>query len=358
MKSMKLLKYLLYIILVLLIGGAIYFGIKDGEFDVNSSKEMEVPAGMIYNTVNEYRSWQDWGPWMELDPDVILSYSDTTYGIGAAYSWKSEHPEVGIGSMRTISVAENSSIEQEIVFDTPFGESRSDVYWKFEPVDSSSKVKVTWGMKGEQTFFEKVFMGLQPEPFEDSMRSMLDKGLNNLEENVLKEMNKFSIVVDGIRQHGGSYYLYTTTASKINEIGSRMAPMFGMISDFMNENSITFSGMPFTVYNQIDEANGTVIFSCGIPVNERVITPEGSSVLCGYLKPTRALKTTLEGNYEHLGKAYDKARSFILENNLIEDITNPMFEIYANDPGQVSNPAEWVTEIYIPLKDPLNNGRQ
>jgi effector-binding domain-containing protein len=350
----KLLKYLLYILLVLLIGGTIFFGIKEGNFNVSSSKEMEAPMGMIYKTVNEYRSWEDWGPWMEMDPNVKLTYSDTTYGSGASYSWDSEHPEVGNGTIRTIDVEENSSIKQEIIFETPLGDSKSDVYWVFEPVENSTKVKVTWGMKGEHNFLEKVFISFQSEPFEQSLKSMFDKGLGNLEINLLNEMKNYSIVVDGIKQHGGGYYMYTTAASKISEIGSKMAPMFGSVSDFMNKNKITFGGMPFTVYNQIDEVNSTVIFSTCIPINERVITPVGSSVLCGYLEPSRSLKTTLKGNYNYLEEAYQKARSFMKENNLSADITSPMFEVYANDPDLVSNPAEWITEIYIPLEDPLN----
>lgn len=337
-----------------MIGGSIFFGIKDGKFDASSSKSIEAPLEMIYNTVNEYRSWEDWGPWMELDPDVKLTYADTTFGSGAYYSWESDHPKVGKGSMRTISVEENSSIEQEIIFDTPLGDFKSYVYWEFEPVINSAKVKVTWGMKGEQTFLEKVFMAFQSETIDQSLNSMFDKGLNNLEKSVQIEMKKHNIVIDGIKQHGGGYYMYSTSASKISEQGSKMAPMLGSVREFMIENNITFGGKPLTVYNQIDEVNGTVIFSTGIPVNERVITPKGSSVFCGYLKPSIALKTILNGDYNYLGEAYEKARSFMIDNDLSADSTTPMFEIYANDPSHIPNPAEWITEIYIPIEKPLN----
>ncbi len=351
---MKILKYLLYIILIVLIGGAVYFGIKDGKFDVSSTKEMEVPLKMAYNTVNEYTSWKDWGPWMELDPDAKITYSDTTSGVGASHSWDSEHPEVGTGSMKTLSVSENTSIDQEIIFSTPLGDSKSDVYWNFESVENSNKVNVTWGMKGEQTFMEKVFMAFQKEPFESSLKSMFDKGLENLENNIHDEMKKYTITVDGVKQHGGGYYMYTTTVSKMSEIGEKMAPMMGLVSEYMTNNNITFSGMPFTIYNQIDEVNGTVIFSACIPVSERVITLEGSSVYCGYQEPTRSLKTILSGNYNYLGETYEKAKTFMAENNLTSDNKASMFEVYATDPSLIPNPAEWITEVYIPIEDPLN----
>jgi effector-binding domain-containing protein len=62
----------------------------------------------------------------------------------------------------------------------------------------------------------------------------------------------------------------------------------------------------------------------------------------------------LKGKYEHLSKAYDKAQNYIAENNLQVHPTAKMFEVYANDPGEVSNPAEWLTEIYIPIVAPVN----
>jgi len=349
---MKILKYLFYIILVVLIGGAIYFGIKDGKFDVSSTREMDAPIILVFNTVNEYKSWKEWGPWMELDPDVVMNYTEKTFGEGASYSWDSEHPEVGTGSMKTISATEHTSIDQEIVFGTPLGDSKSNVYWKFEPIEDSNKVNVTWGMNGEQSFMEKVFMSFQSEPFDESLKSMFDKGLENLENNIQMEMKKYTITVEGVKQHGGGYYMYTTSASKISEIGEKMAPMMGLVSNYMTNNNITFAGMPFTIYNQIDEANGTVIFSTCIPVSERVITADGGSVFCGYLEPTRALKTTLSGNYNYLGETYEKAKLFMTENNLSKNPTGRMFEVYATDPGLIPNPAEWITEVYIPLADP------
>lgn len=150
--------------------------------------------------------------------------------------------------------------------------------------------------------------------------------------------------------------MYVTSSAKTSELGLKMGPMFGEVMGFVEQNNLQTAGMPFTVYNQINEANGTVIFSTALPVKENIVTPEGSNVLCGYLEPTSAVKTVLKGNYTNLGEAYSKAKTYIKDENLIVDITKNMFEIYANDPGLVSNPAEWMTEIYIPVfKDLRSN---
>ena len=204
-------------------------------------------------------------------------------------------------------------------------------------------------MKGEQSFMEKVFMSFQEDDMETGISKMFQKGLSNLETVVLEEMKKFTINVDGVTQYGGSYYMYITTASKMNEVGSKMDSMMGQVKSYMEENNLPMSGSPFTLYNDVDELNGTVIFSTCIPVKERVITPSGSPVICGYMEPVTALKTTLRGNYENLPAAHTKATQHMAANKLEMSPNGKMFEVYSTNKEMVPNPANWITEIYHPL---------
>ncbi len=351
---MKIFKYILFLLLIVIIAGGIYFGTQDGNYDVARSKEFNAPAEVIYDQVKDYKTWKEWGPWMDEDDQLEITYAEKSEGEGASYSWKSE--QMGDGSMKTVKVIPNKEIDQKITFNTPIGDSESDVYWRFEPSETEGKTKVTWGMKGKHSFMEKVIMAFQSEDFETSLGDMYAKGLSNLETEVEDAMNAYEITVDGITRHGGGFYMYNTTSSRMSEIGANMGAMLGQISRFMNENNINASGMPFTIYNNVDKANGTVIFSSAIPVAAEVITPPGSPVLCSYMAPVDALKTTLRGKYDNLGEAYDKAEAYLNENNLVSDPSRNMFEIYANDPGEVPNPANWVTEIYIPVITPSTPG--
>ena len=346
---MKLIKYLLFLILIVLIGGAIYFATKDGSFDVAESKVMAAPAEVVYNNVKDFKNWEDWGPWMGTDPDMKIHYAEKTEGEGASYSWTSDHMEVGNGAMTTTKVIPNKEINQTITFNTPLGDSNSDVYWYFENTENPGESKVTWGMKGEQSFMEKVFMSFQEGDMDTAISEMYQEGLDSLENVVVREMKQFSINVDGITRYGGGYYMYMTTAAKQNEIGAKMGPMLGQVMGYMDENAVDSSGMPFTIYNEIDDLNNTVIFSACIPVAERIITPPGSPVVCGFMEPVTTLKTTLKGNYDNLPTAYNKAMEYIASNNLTMHPNAKMFEVYSTDPGEVPNPANWVTEIYIPI---------
>lgn len=350
---MKIIKYLFFLLLIVVIGGAIYFATQDGSFDVAKTRTINAPAEMIYNNVKDFKNWETWGPWMTQDPDIELSYAEKTEGEGASYSWLSE--VVGDGSMRIVKVIPNEEIEQKIVFNSPMGDSESDVYWKFQEGDEPGTTKVTWGMKGEQSFMEKVFMSFQPDNFETMLGDMYSDGLANLDTVVTEAMKAFTINVDGLTQHNGGYYMYNTTSAKQSDIGMKMGAMMGQVMGYMQANNIAMNGMPFTLYNQIDEANGTIIFSACIPIKDRVITPDGSTVVSGFMEPVTALKTTLKGNYTNLPEAYAQAQAYLSKNNLQAHPTAKMFEVYMTDPSEVPNPADYVTEVYIPVLIPEEN---
>lgn len=352
---MKILKYIFLLLLVVIIGGAIYFGTKDGSYNFAEEKVMNVPAAMLYSNVNDYKNWPTWSPWLEKDPETKLTYGDTTSGEGANYAWESEDMEVGTGTMKTIAVTPNRKIEQEITFNSPIGDSKSDVWWDFEPTDIPGQTKVSWGMKGDQSLLEKVFMSFMEDDMETMVRRDYQKGLAMLETTVQAEMQKYTVAIDdAIAEYGGGYYLYASTSCKMQDVGLKMGELMGQVVGFMQANNVAMAGYPFSIYNQIDEATGTVIFSAAVPIKERVLTESGSNVNAGYMKPVSAVKTILKGNYTNLPQAYTKANEHVAKNGYIPHPTAKMFEVYPTDPTLVPNPADWITEIYIPIVKPIH----
>jgi effector-binding domain-containing protein len=343
---MKIFKYLFFLLLIVIIAGSIYIATKDGDFQVEETKIITAPVEMVFQEVNEFKNWENWEPWSAEADDMIIEYGAKTSGDSASYSWKSE--SAGSGEIKTISAKPYSEIDQEISFKTPFGESTSEVYWEFNEIENGTEV--TWGMKGHQSFMEKLAFIFQEESITQMMRPMFQKGLNNMESVVLNKMDKYTINVDGVIQHGGGYYMYTTTASKISQIDEKMIPMFAEVSTYMDENAIEKNGNPFVLYNELNETSGTAIFSAGIFTPSEVITPAKSEILTGFMPNQKVLKTTLKGDYKNLKEAWDAAYNYIEANDLelAEDANN--FEAHLTSPEQVANPAKWITHLYIPVK--------
>jgi effector-binding domain-containing protein len=343
---MKILKYLFFLLLIVIIAGSIYIATKDGDYQVEETKVITAPVEMVFQEVNELKNWENWEPWSAEANDMIIEYGAKTSGDSATYSWKSE--SAGDGEIKTITAKPYSEIEQEITFKTSFGESTSDVYWEFKEIENGTEV--TWGIKGHQSFMEKLAFTFQEQSISEMMRPKFQKGLNNMESVILNKMDKYTINVDGVIQHGGGYYMYTTTASKISQVDEKMAPMFTEVSTYMDENGIEKNGNPFVLYNDWNETSGTAIFSAGIFTSSEVITPAESEILNGFIPNQKVLKTTLKGDYKNLKEAWDTAYNYIAENDLevIEDAQN--FEVHLTSPDQVANPAKWITHLYIPVK--------
>ena len=340
---MKILKLVFFLLLIFLIGGTIYFASKDGHYDIKESRVIEVPASILYNTVNDYTTWEHWGPWKKEDSTMVFTYDATTVGVGGGYSWDDDFP----GSMKTTAVLENMAIEQDLTIVTPGGERFSKVGWEFMPTDTGA-VEVSWQVEGEHTLMDKIYFAFAGMDFEGDMRTMYISGLEGLETYVREKMEDHSVEIKGITEYGGGFYVYKTTSASGTNISAIMGQNYGEIMQFMNQKGITQSGMPFTIYNEMNP-NGSIIMSNAIPVANAVEITEESTVLSGYLPRTKAVRVTLKGNYTYLGKAWAEATQYITQYKLTQSEQKP-FEIYTNDPGNYPNPANWVTDIYIPVE--------
>lgn len=341
---MKFLKYFFLLILLLLIAGAVYFGIQDGNYDIQDAKVINAPVSVVFNKVNDYKSWEEWGPWKLEDPSMNFTYAEKTIGEGASYSWDGKDMD---GAMITTKVIPNKEILQDLTLHTPTGERNPKVYWEFEEVPEGTKV--TWGMKGEHSLMDKAFYKFSDMDFPSKMHKTNSQGLDRIARDVAIDMDKYDINIDGITQYGGGYYMYASASSRMQDIGLKMRQVLGEVSGYMKKNKIQMSGAPFTIYNQMDTAAGTVIFSSGVPIREKIETPDGSPVITRYMEPVVTLKTTLKGDYKNLQEAYQKAMEYVAKNKLTQHPTAKMFEVYPVDPAKMPNPADWMTHIYIPL---------
>ncbi len=341
---MKILKYLLLLVLIVVIGGAIYLATLDGKYDVNRSAVIKAPVEVVFNKVNDFKTWQSWSPWLWKDPNTKLTFGDVTSGDGASYSWDSENKDVGAGSMETVESKVNESIDQKIKFTKPW-ESESDIYWAFKPAEGGG-TEVTWGMKGEMPFM----MRYMASKMDQYVGQDYESGLDKLDSVIQLDLKKYSVVVNGETTHGGGYYLYNTTSCKIEELADKMSEMMPKVGAYVQKNNIKMAGMPFTLYHKYDEENNAVIFSCAVPVTDRVITEAASGLQTGMLKPFKAIKTTLKGDYDNLKEAWETGYKYLADNNLEQIAGSAAMEVYKNDPMTKPNPADWETEIYIPVK--------
>ncbi|WP_299521366.1 GyrI-like domain-containing protein [Winogradskyella sp.] len=337
---MKALKYILLLLLILIIGFSIYVAVQPNSFEVERSRTMKAPTSMVYDNIIDFKNWEAWSSWAEADPDMKITLPEKTEGVGGSYSWEDKD---GIGTMKTTAAIPSTSITQEMQFgDFP----SSDIAWDLKPNEDGT-TEVTWKIKGENLPFIFKMFSVMMGGMESQIGPHYERSLEKLDSILIADMERYNIDINGITEYGGGFYLYKTTNANSTNISAKMGENFGAIMEFMGQNGLKQSGMPLTVYNEMAE---TVIMSNGIPVKERVEIPDGSDVSLGFTPKIKVLKTTLTGNYTNLPKAWEATMKHIEEQGLEQSELKP-FEIYTTDPGLYPNPADWKTEIYIPLKE-------
>lgn len=342
---MKILKYLLFLFLIVFIAGSIYVATKDGEFTTESSRVINAPAPLLYREVADLSNWKTWNAWSEIK-GVNIDVSENASEESSTLSWQAE--DIRDGRIENIALIPYTTIKQHILMQTIVGEAEGLITWTFEP--EGEQTRVTWKLEGEQSFKDKLAFTVQDEDLSEVFHPIFEQSIENLAQNVTRKMEAYSISVDGVTQHGGGYYMFTTTASRMGEVSSKAASMIEQVKIYMNDNNISISGKPLIIYNQRDDSNGTTIFSTGVPTPSQVITPSGSEILNGYLEPQKVVKTTLKGHHKNASEAWESTYRYIEDNNLIVNSLGQPFEIFITDPTEVDNPALWVTEIYIPVE--------
>ncbi|WP_299099445.1 SRPBCC family protein [uncultured Winogradskyella sp.] len=344
---MKAVKYILFLLLILVIGLSIYIAVQPNSFEVTRSKIIKAPPSVVYDNVIDFKNWEPWNSWKEENPELIMTLDENTKGVGGSYTWEDED---GIGVMKTIKATPNTSITQEM----QFGEfPKSDVSWDFNPTKDGA-TEVTWTISGKDLPFVfkmfSTFMG----GMEKQIGPHYERGLTLLDSVIQKEMKVYSIKTEGVTQHSGGYYLYNTMSCKFSDFEKNMTAMLPKVGAYAMTHNVTMAGPPFILYHKWDEANDAVIFSCCIPTNSKVVTTE-DDILTGQLDSFRAVKTVLTGNYSNLREAWETTMKYISANDLVMVEGGAMLETYLNDPMSELNPAKWVTEIYVEVEDKIED---
>ena len=339
---MKALKYILFLLLIIIIGMAIYIAVQPNHFEVSRTRTINAPAPVLYDNVIDFKNWAAWSSWVEADPEMKITLPEQTKGVDGSYSWEDKD---GIGTMKTTETIPNKSIEQQMQFaEFP----PSDITWEFKPNEDGS-TDATWTISGKDLPFGfkafTTFMG----GMEKQIAPHYERSLEKLDSIVVASMKVYSVTVNGIAQHGGGYYIYNTASCKIQDLPIKIQEMMPKVGMFAVNNKIKMAGAPFTSYHKWDEENNAVMFSCCVPTTEKIISTE-PDILTGQLKPFKAVKTTLKGNYTNLKVAWEAAKKYIEDNNLEEVRNSSALEVYQTDPMSEPNPANWITEIYIAVK--------
>lgn len=124
-------------------------------FTVTRSANMAAPPEKIFEQVNNLQKWNDWSPWVKLDPNTKTTFEGPPAGVGAVMRWAG-NMQVGVGSLTITESRPSSSIKLRLDFLKPM-QAVNTAEFAFTP--TGNQTSVTWSMRGERNFIAKA-MGL------------------------------------------------------------------------------------------------------------------------------------------------------------------------------------------------------
>jgi effector-binding domain-containing protein len=337
---MRILKYIFLLLLLGLVALTVFVATQKGTYSVERSRVIKSPRSVIFNYVNDYRNWENFGSWAKDDPKMRFSYPAVTSGKGASYSWRSPG---GDGNMQTIFVKDNDSISQKM----DYNGSLSEVSWKFK--DTVGGTKVTWRSKGKMNFMYKIY-SVTKGGIDNLIGAMYEQSLANLDKTLDYEINTFTVAGNGIVVKSGTAYLQQTILSTIANAPTNMRIMLSKMTYFFKKNNITPNGKPFVLYYTYDTSKGLTRFSVGIPIRDEIHTSMGSDITFGKFDNFRAVRITLNGDYSHLPAAWKKGEDYLADNKLESDPNKKILEVFTTGIEENKSPSKWITHIYFPLQ--------
>lgn len=334
-----MLTYILIAIAVILLAVIIWLASLPGKYLVERSIYIEHPIDKVWPLIYEFENWKAWSPWLILDPNATVNIHQKPEGVGSKYDWEGEL--VGAGEIEHLKIDDKKHIDEEIRFLKPW-KSKSNVYWNFEEKDGG--VSVTWGMKGSMPFFFR-FMTKQMDAM---IGNDYDRGLKMLREFVSTGKISSSITYDGVVDVPEKKYMGKYVECKMDEIGDSMKEALGEVDTYVKENDLKPESVT-SIYHKFDFVNKSCKYTSGVFVSESDDLRENSFKI-DKLPATKALKITFKGNYENLGNAWSAGFTYSRYKKLKQNKKLAPYEVYVNDPQEVENPDEWITEVYIPVK--------
>ena len=300
---------------------------------VERSIEIERPINQVFMKVANVTEWQKWELWCTTDSTIVNSFTETVYGINAKRAWVSE--ESGAGSMQITNVELNKQIDFDVQFIEPF-ESKGKGTFTFEQING--KTKATWRLHQEYSFLFRT-LGLLADKMIGEGFEMSLQNLKSLTEN---SIDPFHILMFDKAE----FYVYSKKENCATvEIGRTLESAYGELIAKMAEDEITIFGKPICIYHTYTETE--VELEAALPVHQITIPSEYTKTI----PAATVLKATYVGAYDKTQAAYDALDAFAVKNELSTGDSH--YQIFITDPGIVTDPNKWVTEIYYTVNKTL-----
>lgn len=338
---MKYLKWplIILVVLVLIYAGLCALGPKN--FETVRTTTMNAPKALVYNIVNDYKTWDSWSDWKSRDSSMVSTLGAKTVGVGASSSWTGKD---GKGEMKMLESIKGERIKNQLNFEGFDGNSYG--VWGFEEADG--KTKVSWGMENDEDlpFYMRGMMLVVGAV--SGMEESFDNGLANIKK--MAEDRAVNKMYSGYKineiTHPEKYFIMSRSEVEKDKIQQFYATNLGSIFGKVQGAGLEMDGMPCGLFFKMDGASSKTDMAAAIPVKNPMEIPGLSTYT---IEERKAITVDFYGDYHDTQKAHNAIYSYLRDYELLYDY--PVIEEYVTDPTIEKDASKWLTKItYFPAQ--------
>lgn len=339
---MKILKGLLYFILIIL-GTLLLAAIfAPGTKIIERNVEINAPKEAVFNQIAHFENWKNWDPWFKLDTTQNRSYTgkmgDKEYG----YEWSSKNDNVGKGSIKALGFTEQDRMDYHLSFGDGGRGNEADGYFTLSELDGVTRV--TWGLVSKRGYPLKIFNYF----IEKFIAPDFEKGLANLKAHTEANPNvpvKDSDAVEIISEYGVNYAVVKNQSLLMTALDSFLNTAYSPIYNYLTENSLEPKGHARALFYTWDEENGSTTLAAAVPISEIVDSEVENVQLAngGAQVAANSISVMQNGPYSQSKANHTALQDWINANG--KKVVYPIIEEYIVGPKNTQDSSKYETKI-------------
>lgn len=147
-----MLKKILLGIALVIAGFLIYVSTLPSQMHVVREIIVNASPAVIFPHINNSKMADDWMPWKDSDPGVVITYSGPEAGVGSKSNWNSSG-QMGTGEALVVESIPNQTVKTQLTYTKPFQMSQLA---EITLSPAAGGTKISWSVSGTSGYFFKL----------------------------------------------------------------------------------------------------------------------------------------------------------------------------------------------------------
>jgi Polyketide cyclase / dehydrase and lipid transport len=316
---------------------------------VERKVELGNPMAQVYDTLNGFKRYNSWQPWLQLDPRAKYEVAaDPEFGVGAKISWESFlNKQVGKGTLEITESDPEGLIKMSMINDWK-GTNKVATY-TLEQSAQTNAITVTWAIDVDYGMnLIGRYAGLY---LNGGVGELMNDGLGRLSNMMAGIPNvDYSQVEVTVVDVPAAQLVFVgqgvpAAPRQWDEADTKMTKAWEEVDAFIAKNKLHATGPHRRVINVLGEEDNDFNLATPVAPNTAVVT---GHVLMLEAPAGRAITMQYRGHRVGLQKARDMLKAYALTHgyDFDRDLTGLWEEWLPDDPEG----GETLTNVFLPIR--------